>query len=130
MEVVENKVKVLVDKITKTISSAEGKMLAGEVVFVEMFVNMRWKSQWDLKKAPPPVASLAIFLPAVHLDPGSQAQSCPLWSPPGHHLGGTRCSRMRVTVALEASLVHEVADNAAIVFATSLRSDGTASTRE
>ena len=41
MEVVENKVKVLVDKITKTISSAEGKMLAGEVVFVEMFVNMR-----------------------------------------------------------------------------------------
>ena len=41
MEVVENKVKVLVDKITKTISSAEGKMLAGEVVFVEMFVNMQ-----------------------------------------------------------------------------------------
>ena len=39
MEVVENKVKVLVDKITKTISSAEGKMLAGEVVFVEMFVK-------------------------------------------------------------------------------------------
>ena len=34
MEVVENKVKVLVDKITKTISSAEGKMLVGEVVFV------------------------------------------------------------------------------------------------
>ena len=95
MEVVENNVKVLVDEITKTISSAEGKMLAGEVVFVEMFVN-----------------------------------SCPLISPPGHHLGGTRCSRMRVTVALEASLVHEVADNAAIVFATSLRSDGTASTRE
>ena len=87
----------------------------------------------DLKKAPTlvfPVASLTIFLPAVHLEPGSQAQSCPLISPPGHHLGGTRCSRMRVTVALEASLVHEVADNAAIVFATSLRSDGTASTRE
>ena len=41
MEVVENKVKVLVDRITKTISSAEGKMLAGEVGFVEMFVNMR-----------------------------------------------------------------------------------------
>ena len=38
---VENKVKVLVDEITKTISSAEGKMLAGEVGFVEMFVNMR-----------------------------------------------------------------------------------------
>ena len=34
MEVVENKVKVLVDEITKTISSAEGKMLLGEVVFV------------------------------------------------------------------------------------------------
>ena len=34
MEVVENKVKVLVDKITKTISSAEGKMLADGVVFV------------------------------------------------------------------------------------------------
>ena len=59
--------------------------------------------------------------------PGSEL---PLNIPPGHHLGGTRCSRMRVTVALEASLVHEVADNAAIVFATSLRSDGTASTRE
>ena len=29
MEVVENKVKVLVDMITKTISSAEGKMLLG-----------------------------------------------------------------------------------------------------
>ena len=29
MEVVENKVKVLVDKITKTISFAEGKMLLG-----------------------------------------------------------------------------------------------------
>ena len=41
MEVVENKVKVLVDKITKTISSAEKKMLVGEVVFVEMFVKMR-----------------------------------------------------------------------------------------
>ena len=40
MEVMENKVKVLVDKITKTISSAEGKMLVGELVFVEMFVNM------------------------------------------------------------------------------------------
>ena len=41
MEVMENKVKVLVDEITKTISSAEKKMLVGEVVFVEMFVNMR-----------------------------------------------------------------------------------------
>ena len=41
MEVMENKVKVLVDKITKTISSAEGKMLVGKVVFVEMFANMR-----------------------------------------------------------------------------------------
>ena len=45
-------------------------------------------------------------------------------APPAHHLGGgtlagSRCSCARVTGAFELSWVHEVADNAAIVFATS-----------
>ena len=51
---------------------------------------------------------------------------------PAHHLGGgtlagSRCSCARVTGAFELSWVHEVADNAAIVFATSPSPDGTTS---